>query len=1015
MVVSMQKEIVRIILQDIADSIDFHSDLPPSWSTFNNLISFSRRKNLYDYQEEALKNAIKILYLYFQSTEDYKEGEPLEANEKRKSYFIEEYERRGLKSEFLEIKESKSRKVLRILSEFFKTEGKSIPYKHLINRMSFWMATGSGKTLVIVKLIEILSTLIKRREIPPYDILILTCREDLLKKINEYIEEYNEDNALKIRVWSLKDFNKVKCGEVLPKGENAVDVFLYRSDLISDEEKEKFVDFKNYENNGKWYILLDEAHKGDKDESKRQAFYSIMSRNGFLFNFSATFTDPKDIFTTVYNINLGPYVEKGYGKNIYVSEQEFEAFRDKEDFSNLGKRKIVLKTLILLTCLKKNLKEVRKRTNLNIYHIPMMLTLTHTVDPKDPNKEPDLVMFFREIENIAEGKLINKTLEKAKAELIKEFEEHNSYAFGSESLLIDTKALDAITYNDIINEVFNSQTSGKIEVLVLPSNKQELALKLKTSDRPFALVKIGDISRWLGETLSGYDVIERWENESFFERINKDDSDINILMGSRAFYEGWDSNRPNIIEFINIGVEADARKFIMQSIGRGSRIEPIKNKRKRINYLRSERNSEVEKIISKENLELVNPLESLFIFGTKKNVISEIITTMKEEKLRLGETISLDLNPKTEKVTLLIPCYKKMKKVPIENIPRFSISRESLDILREYIKWVGDDKVLLNLHFSDFGLNLDDLIRFKEFVKNNDKFDFIDAKTIVPPSLLIPQLMTHINIIMEEWEKFKRLEEEIVHFKKVGVYLDEDKIMALKERIEQVKNYLQREREEEELYKLSSKISFKEFKEKMKEIESKYSNKESFSFEGRNIGIYYIAEHYYIPLLSTEEKVEWITHIIKTPSEHKFIEKLIEYTKQENNVFKEFDWWMFSKIDEHFDEVYIPYYNKQDNKLQRFKPDFIFWLCKGENYYILFIDPKGIAHTEFGYKVDGYEKIFRNQDGSIKVFSQHRFKIRVFLNLYTTDVTKLPERMYTEYWFDDIHKTISKMLKQSDG
>ena len=134
------------------------------------------------------------------------------------------------------------------------------------------------------------------------------------------------------------------------------------------------------------------------------------------------------------------------------------------------------------------------------------------------------------------------------------------------------------------------------------------------------------------------------------------------------------------------------------------------------------------------------------------------------------------------------------------------------------------------------------------------------------------------------------------------------------------------------------------------------------------------------------------------------------YLKQENNLFKKFDWWMFSKIDEHLDKVYIPYYDSFSNLVRRFKPDFIFWLCKDRDYYILFIDPKGISHTEFGYKVDGYEKIFRKEDNSIKTFQEHGFKIKVFLNLYTTDTSHLPERMYKEYWFDNIHKSIQNLL-----
>ncbi len=99
-------------------------------------------------------------------------------------------------------------------------------------------------------------------------------------------------------------------------------MFYYRSDNLSDEQKEKIIDFRNYDNNGQWYILLDEAHKGDREDSKRQQIYSILSRHGFIFNFSATFTDPREIVTTAYNFNLSEFIRKGYGKHIYIFDQE---------------------------------------------------------------------------------------------------------------------------------------------------------------------------------------------------------------------------------------------------------------------------------------------------------------------------------------------------------------------------------------------------------------------------------------------------------------------------------------------------------------------------------------------------------------------------------------------------------------------------------------------------------------------------------------------------------------------
>src|SRR5439155_14311610 len=88
-------------------------------------------------------------------------------------------------------------------------------------------------------------------------------------------------------------------------------VFYYRSDNLSTEQKEKLIDFRNYDDEGKWYVLLDEAHKGDREEGKRQHLYSILSRNGFIFNFSATFTDVRDLVTTAYNFNLSEFVHAG--------------------------------------------------------------------------------------------------------------------------------------------------------------------------------------------------------------------------------------------------------------------------------------------------------------------------------------------------------------------------------------------------------------------------------------------------------------------------------------------------------------------------------------------------------------------------------------------------------------------------------------------------------------------------------------------------------------------------------
>ncbi len=970
--------IIRPILQSMVEAIDF-DELPSNWNAFA-LKNFSKTKKLYKFQQDALKNAIKTLYLYFKE------------DNTSKSEFYKRYKLNGLTDDLekaLNIKISK-KDILSIIKEYYPIENQTLKFQHLINRASFWMATGSGKTLIIIKLVEILKNLIDLNEIPKKDILILTHRDDLIKQLKKHIDEFNEllsNRGFKIHLYELTEYDKVK-KENLRTYFNEVPIFYYRSDLISDEQKEKLIDFRNYENNGNWYVILDEAHKGDKEESKRQMFYAIMSRNGFLFNFSATFTDPRDIITTTYNFNLERFIKEGYGKHIYILKQEMRAFREKEDYDDEEKQKIVLKSLILLTYVKK-IREKIKETAKNTYHEPLLLTLVNTVNlSKIKEEKPDLILFFNELEKIGKGDINKNIFEKAKEEIIKEFSDNPNLIYEDEPIKIHEEIIKNITVNDILKYVYNSDSFGEIEVITIPRKSQEAIFKLKTSTKPFALIKIGDAIKWIRDNLKGYTVIESYEDKSIFENLDERE-DINILMGSRAFYEGWDSNRPNIILFINIG-KGDAKKFVIQSVGRGVRIEPIKGKRRRLKFLYNmgEDNGLFEKISN-----YVQPIETLFIFGTNRKALSEVISSLKVEKLE--ETIELTKNKKAENYTLLIPIFKKSaKKLYNEKKPqKFIISKGLFEAINEYFNSFDDRIIIVQNNIMPETLSV-----IKETLQNKDKYyKFIDDQNI-PLNIVIQKLISHFNLNIEELDRFKQLKDEIIHFKKIKVFLNsEDEIKELKQKIDKVANFENPEIKEEELKKMlnEGKITLDEFVEEIKKL-SDLSKEETF----KDLKIKYIINHYYLPIiLSKEEKIDYITHIIKTESEVKFIEDLEKFI--ENNKI-DVDWWMFSKIDEHLDEIYLPYYDPEKNKIRKFKPDFIFWIKKGNNYFIIFVDPKSHKYSDYQHKVEWFKKYFE-ENGKPKEFEFNGFKINVLLYLYTEDVNTLSEG-YKKYWLDNVGK-----------
>lgn len=114
------------------------------------------------------------------------------------------------------------------------------------------------------------------------------------------------------------------------------------------------------------------------------------------------------------------------------------------------------------------------------------------------------------------------------------------------------------------------------------------------------------------------------------------------------------------------------------------------------------------------------------------------------------------------------------------------------------------------------------------------------------------------------------------------------------------------------------------------------------------------------------------------------------------------------------DEVFIPYYNPRENNIVSFKPDFIFWAQKGKRYLILFVDPKGTEHADGYRKIDGYSRLFEDEQKQSRDFSYDGFTI-------TTKLLLKPRRgiagvleNYRQYWFDNFEDFATKIKEDFD-
>ncbi|WP_305873058.1 DEAD/DEAH box helicase family protein [Helicobacter pylori] len=895
--------------------------------------SFDSNKELLDYQQQALINAFRMLVAYFR---DFKEN--------KKEFYAFYQERYSFANcDFAK------KKLHPLLKSHFKVENQCVRFENFINRLAFYMATGSGKTIVIIKLVELLSVAIRMGLIPKKNIMFFSANENLIKQFEKEIEKYNrgKDYFKQIDFKSLKsvknkDFYHAPKNSFIEK----IALFYYRADLMNDEEsKENLLNYKDYWDNGENYVILDEAHKGNKSESKRQAIFSLLSLKGFLFNFSATFTEESDLITAVYNLSVGEWVKLGYGKeSVLLKKNNLNAFKELKDLNDREKEIALLKALLLLGMQKRYKTE-------GYFYDPLMLVFTHSVNVKNSDAE----IFFKTLARVIENDDGSDFL-KAKEDLLEELKNPEFlFSDGKDKdykVKVFKEGLKSMDFKGLKEEVFYAN-NGHIEVIINPKNNQEIAFKLNTSDKVFCLIKIGDITEWICEKLKSVKVVSKnlsFKEESYFSQIDK--SSINILVGSRAFDTGWDSTRPSVILFLNIGLDDDAKKLVKQSFGRGVRIESVKNQRQRLAYL------DIDGAIKKDLKPNAAMLETLFVIATKSESVKAILDLKEESSDPSWCEVELEKTPIEH--DLFVPCYqeKSIKATDLES-GSFKMSEKNFKDLKEYFHLMSEKHFILKHEIynpKDYEL-LKDLIQTKRFeIELN--WHYKDLDDLI--SILKKRLYLNQKVPKDEFNALDN--EKIVHFKRVKVRASKKE--ALIKTIQEVKEYAPLDKET-----LRKKIAQGEIDPYDTE-----KHKQDRTFKVDEVELLKLKEHYYTPLIKAKN-CDWLKHVVKVKSESDFLEELLKITEtlQEN-----YDFWAFSKIDEHLDNLFIPYFNSVTER--RFFPDFIFWLQKGGTQIICFIDPKGTKIAEYQHKADWYKKLFKD-----KVFSSKNdphCKIKVVLKFY---------------------------------
>ena len=509
----------------------------------------------------------------------------------------------------------------------------------IIPKLAYYMATGSGKTIVMhINYLQFIYHA-KKNGMQVDNCILVTPSEHMTKQhLSElrksHIEAY-EFNGLTLDTFSTDDFavkvidiNKLKQADAKKGSGVTINISGFGSNNL---------------------LLVDEGHKGYKSEERTWSnIRNTLSSNGFAFEYSATFEQAVSNDPELYGI---------YSHAIIIDYSYRHFYRDEygKDFHiiNIGNipsdEENIRNTLLLansLSFLSQMSIYQSKKNDIRPYNVerPLWIFVGSKVSVTDKRTTSDIIDVVEFLEWVTSPN--NKESVKNKIELIKEGksgiqDENGNDVFTrtyNEMLFpcgIRDKESKEI-YSDLLTIVFKSTGSKGLDLYKI--NEAEGEIGLKCDSDYFGVIDIGDRNQFLNaieEKLPQISIFDENMNESLFNSISSYPEKINILIGAKKFIEGWDTKRVSSMCLLNIGKSEGAQ--IIQLFGRGVRLNGLNDSGKRdmdpSNDLRN--------------------VQTLFIFGVKASYLTTFRDIIKQETLFIQKSITIDnrsmnINPPLE-------------------------------------------------------------------------------------------------------------------------------------------------------------------------------------------------------------------------------------------------------------------------------------------------------------------------------------------------------------------------------
>ena len=838
-----------------------------------------------------------------------------------------------------------------------------------LNKLAFWMATGSGKTLLmhanILQYRHALTRHGRRRELN--HILLLTPNEGLSW---QHLREFEAAGI------SAELFDKD--GRGLFSGQ-AVEIL--EVTRLRDEMGDRTIAIDAFEGNN--LVLVDEGHRGASggEEGVWMRFRNALCEKGFSFEYSATFGQavkgsPKltELYakSTLCDYSYRYFYGDGFGKDYQILNLDQGTQQNHLD-------------LYLVACLLSFFQQLR------LYHEqsgafrpfniekPLWIfvggRVTATLAKKDASDIVEILWFLARYVADRAGsiqridRILNQGLVTATGENL----------FAGRFAYLNTCGLSpAQVFDETLAMLFNAPGGGRLRVENLKGATGEVALRLGDENEFFGVINVGDDARLVKLCEEkGLATGEREFSGSLFREINQPHSTVHLLIGSKKFTEGWSSWRVSTMGLMNVGKGEGAQ--IIQLFGRGVRLKGWDLSLKRSGKVRLPERVERPKHIA--------VLETLGIFGIHADYMAQFRDFLDEEGLsdnddriefllpviknfgtqtlktiRLKKTIngvsteSGDAFRKLAPVPTIAPpdpasdpntVYLQKNQVLLNWYPKIQAMKSGgvvggdaetapnvTHMTSHHVAFLDLDRIYFNLERFKaergwYNLNLsrqgiEDVLADQSWYLLQIPSEELVGDTYEKVRLWEDIAVALLKKYTERYYTFRKREWELPHLEYRDLDGDDPNFPGVKEAPDECYYRIQIEKSQEEIVA------------KLEELKTAIRKGEMTPWEFRGMKAIWFSKHLYQPLLYLDTKVVEVSPAPLNKGERQFVEDLRAFHDGHPDFFETRELYLLRNLSRGIGVGFFEAGN--------FHPDFILWLLDGGRQQVIFVDPKGVRN-----------------------------------------------------------------------